>query len=66
MKYGMIYSHEFGKFSYGHTHPFNLSRGERFYQLLERNQLLSNPEIDLIHPRPVPEELLLVAHSPCI
>lgn len=64
MKYGMIYSHEFNKFSYGHSHPFNLSRGERFYQLLERNQLLSNPEIDLLKPSPVAEELLLVAHSP--
>lgn len=60
----MIYSHDFNKFSYGHTHPFNLSRGERFYQLLERNQLLSNPDIDLLKPRPIPEELLLVAHSP--
>jgi len=64
MKYGMVYSHEFNKFSYGHTHPFNLSRGERFYQLLEKNQLLSNPEIELVKPKPVPEELLLVAHSP--
>lgn len=64
MKYGMVYSHDFNKFSYGHTHPFNLSRGERFYQLLEKNSLLSNPEIDLIRPKPVPEELLLVAHSP--
>jgi len=64
MKYGMIYSHEFAKFSYGQTHPFNLSRGERLYQLLERNQLLSNPDIELIKPRPAPEELLLVAHSP--
>jgi acetoin utilization protein AcuC len=60
----MIYSHEFNKFSLGPNHPFNLTRGERFYQLLERNQLLSNPDIDLIRPQPVSEELLLVAHSP--
>jgi acetoin utilization protein AcuC len=64
MKYGMVYSHDFNKFSLGPNHPFNLSRGERFYQLLERNQLLSNPDIELIRPRPAPEELLLVAHSP--
>jgi len=64
MKYGLIYSHNFAQFSYGENHPFKLARGERFYQLLERNQLLSDPEIDLIRPGPAPEELLLVAHSP--
>lgn len=64
MKYGMVYSHEFNKFSYGQSHPFNLTRGERFYQLLERNHLLSSPEIELTHPVPAAEELLLVAHSP--
>jgi acetoin utilization protein AcuC len=64
MKYGVIYSHDFAQFSYGENHPFKLDRGERFYQLLERNQLLSDPEIDLIRPEPAPDQLLLVAHSP--
>ncbi len=64
MKYGLIYNHEFAQFSFGENHPFKLARGERFYQLLERNQLLSDPEIDLIRSGPAPEELLLVAHSP--
>jgi len=60
----VIYSHDFAQFSYGESHPFKLDRGERFYQLLERNQLLSDPGIDLIRPEPAPDQLLLVAHSP--
>jgi len=64
MRYGLVYSHDFARFNYGESHPFKLARGERFYQLLERNQLLSDPDIDLIRPGLAPEELLLVAHSP--
>lgn len=64
MKYGLVYSHDFSRFSYGKTHPFNLARGEKFYQYLEKNQLLSDPDIELIQPRQIPEELLLVAHHP--
>ncbi len=64
MKWGLVYSHGFAQFSYGENHPFKLARAERFYQLLERNQLLSDPDIDLIRPEPAPEPLLLVPHSP--
>jgi len=64
MRYGLIYSHQFSQFSYGGGHPFKLERGERFYQILERHSLLSDPDILLIRPREIPEELLLIAHSP--
>ncbi len=64
MKYGLIYSHEFSKYDYGAGHPFKLERGERFYQLLERYQLLSDPDLELIRPQPISEPLFLIAHSP--
>jgi len=64
MKSAFIYSDRYAMYRYPGIHPFDLRRVDRLYEVLKEHNLLDGPEIRVVEPSEIPEELLLKAHDP--
>jgi len=62
-KTALIYSSDFGRFSYGREHPFKVQRFRLAYELMERFGLTSLPGARILDSIPATEEDLLTFHS---
>lgn len=63
MKAAFIYSHEFGKYSYGSAHPMRPVRLKLAYELIKACGLLDLPNVRLIEARKAAEEELFLFHT---
>jgi acetoin utilization protein AcuC len=61
----LIYSHSFGQFSYGESHPFKVQRFRLAYELLAAYGLDRLPGTTICEAPPVAEEQLLTFHDRC-
>ena len=63
MKNVLIYSDEISQVEYDPNHPFKPGRGKHLMELLNRYSLLDAEGLEVIAPRPLPEELLTLFHT---
>ncbi|MBI3398452.1 MAG: acetoin utilization protein AcuC [Deltaproteobacteria bacterium] len=63
MKTAFLYSDEFGKYSYGSSHPMRPIRLKLAYELIKAYGLLNLPNTQLIEARKATEEELLLFHT---
>jgi acetoin utilization protein AcuC len=63
-KTALIYSSDFGRYSYGTDHPFKVQRYVLAFELMRAYGLHALPEADVRDCRPIAEESLLTFHAP--
>ncbi len=60
----IIYSGQFGDYTYGDDHPFNPGRSRVTLQLIEQQGFLDEPWMRIEEPRPITKERLIESHDP--